>query len=245
MNKVEQAVAFALEAHEGVCRDSTAIPYILHPLEAAAIASGLTQDEDVIAAAVLHDVLEDTPHTGDEIRERFGDRVLRLVCADTENKRPDRPSEETWKIRKQETLDRLAAVDDDEMIVIFSDKLANLRAIWNDYLTIWEELWKRFSAPDPREQLWYYSGIYFACTKLEWSPLYWEYGRKLREIRDHVDEYETYRHHDTNRLALISTPSDNNWVFRWGATEDLMVMTDNEFQAFLDAQMGTEGGAEQ
>ena len=244
MNKVERAIAFALDAHAGVCRDSTKIPYILHPLEAAAIAASLTQDEDVIAAAVLHDVLEDTPHTEEEIREQFGDRVLRLVCADTENKRPGLPSEETWKIRKQETLDRLATVDDDEMIVIFSDKLANLRAIWNDYLTIWEELWKRFSAPNPRELLWYYSGIYYACTKLEWSPLYWEYGRKLREIRDHVEEYETFEFHDTHMMKMLSSPHDEKWVFRWGYTDDLMIMTDDEFQAFLNEQMGPEGGAE-
>ena len=188
MNKVEQAISFALEAHAGVCRKGTAIPYILHPLEASAIASGLTQDEDVIAAAVLHDVLEDTPHEKGELRQLFGERVLRLVCADTENKRHGRPSEETWKIRKQETLDRLKTADDDEMIVIFSDKLANLRAVWNDCLRIREEVWKRFSVPDPHEQLWYYSGVYYACAKLDQSPLYREYGRKLREIREQVEE---------------------------------------------------------
>ena len=233
MNKIESAIDFALNAHAGVCRTSTSIPYILHPLEAAAIASSLTSDEEVIAAAVLHDVLEDTEHGEDEIRTRFGERVLRLVKSDTENKRRDRPAAETWKIRKQETIDYLMSAPDDEMIVIFSDKLANLRAIWTDYLTIWEELWQRFKEPDPREQLWYYTEIFGACARLSRRPAYWEFGRKLREIRSHVEEYETYQSHDPSSLCVISTPHDNKWVFRRGVREDLMVMSAEEFQDYI------------
>ena len=63
MNKIESAISFALEAHSGSCRKGTSTPYILHPLEAAAIASSITNDEDVIAAAVLHDVIEDTQYS--------------------------------------------------------------------------------------------------------------------------------------------------------------------------------------
>ncbi len=233
MNKIESAIAFALEAHSGVCRTSTSIPYILHPLEAAAIASSLTSDEEVIAAAVLHDVLEDTKRPEDEIRTRFGERVLRLVKSDTENKRRDRPAAETWKIRKRETIDYLRSAPADEMIVIFSDKLANLRAIWNDYLTIWEELWQRFKEPNPKEQLWYYTGIFEACARLSYHPAYWEYGRRLREIRSHVEEYEAYQSHDPNSLYVISTPHDDKWVFRRGVREDLMVMSDEEFQDYI------------
>ena len=233
MNKIESAIRFAVLAHSGAYRSETSIPYILHPLEAAAIASSFTSDEDVIAAAVLHDVLEDTRRGEDAIRMRFGERVLRLVQSDTENKRRDRPAAETWKIRKQETIDYLMSAPDDEMIVIFSDKLANLRAIWNDYLTIWEELWQRFSEPDPREQLWYYSEIFAACARLSRYPAYWEYGRKLREIRAHVEEYEAYQFHNPNSLFVISTPHDNKWVFRRGVREDLIVMSAEEFQDYI------------
>ena len=70
MNKIEEAIHYATDAHAGVNRDSTRIPYILHPLEAAAIASGLTDDPDVIAAAVLHDVVEDTPRSAARIAAR-------------------------------------------------------------------------------------------------------------------------------------------------------------------------------
>lgn len=185
MNKIETAILFALEAHSGAFRKGSSIPYILHPLEAAAIASSITDDEDVIAAAVLHDVIEDTQFGKEDIRARFGDRVLRLVLSDTENKRNERPAEETWKIRKQETLERLEFARDDELIVIFSDKLANLRAIWNDYLLIGEALWNRFAQPNPEEQLWYYRGIYSGCARLKAYPAYREFGIKLRDLREH------------------------------------------------------------
>lgn len=233
MNKIESAISFALEAHSGSCRKDTSTPYILHPLEAAAIASSITNDEDVIAAAVLHDVIEDTQYGKDDIRARFGDRVLRLVLSATENKRSELPPEETWKIRKRETLDRIEDAEDDELIVLFSDKLANLRSIWSDYLTIWEDLWKRFAEPDPRKQLWYYGGIYSACSRLGSYPAYAEYGRKLREISGHVEEYEKFGFHDPDALCVLATPGENKWVFRRGQSEDLMIMTDEEFRSFI------------
>ncbi len=188
MNKVEQAILYAVDAHAGTFRDGTKIPYILHPLEAAAIASALSQDQDVIAAAVLHDVVEDTERSMAEIRRRFGERVAHFVGCDTENKRPELPPEATWQIRKQETIDEIPHLADDELIVVFADKLANLRSIWNDYLTIGEALWNRFSQPDPNAQLWYYRGICDACGRLADSPLYREYRWRLDEIERRVRE---------------------------------------------------------
>ena len=83
----EQAIAFATKAHAGAKRKGTGIPYIVHPIEAAAIASSMTTDEELLAAAVLHDVLEDTETTPEELRDLFGERILRLVQNETEDKR--------------------------------------------------------------------------------------------------------------------------------------------------------------
>ena len=79
----------------------------MHPLEAASIAGMLTKDEDIICAAVLHDVVEDTDRQLEEIRELFGDRVAELVSSETENKRRYLPPEATWRIRKEESLKHL------------------------------------------------------------------------------------------------------------------------------------------
>ena len=80
LNLVSRAVIFAAAAHDGQVRKGTDIPYIVHPMEAAAIAAGLTNDPEVIAAAVLHDVVEDTGTTKNELEAEFGSRVAELVC---------------------------------------------------------------------------------------------------------------------------------------------------------------------
>ena len=74
-NVLNRAIVFATEAHEGQYRKGTQIPYILHPMEAAAIVGTMTTDEEIIAGAVLHDVVEDTDTTIDDVQEMFGDRV--------------------------------------------------------------------------------------------------------------------------------------------------------------------------
>lgn len=72
MNKIERATAYASRAHAGKCRKGKDKPYILHPLEAMAVVKKLTDDEDVIAAAVLHDTVEDTAVTADCLEKEFG-----------------------------------------------------------------------------------------------------------------------------------------------------------------------------
>ncbi len=94
---VQKAAIFASQAHEGKVRKGTKIPYIIHPLETAAIVSGLTGDEAVICAALLHDVIEDTQVTYEELLEQFGNRVAGLVRFESEDK------SKSWQERKAET----------------------------------------------------------------------------------------------------------------------------------------------
>ena len=80
MTLVTQAVIFAAQAHDGAARKGSEIPYIVHPMEVVAIASTMTDDPQVLAAAALHDVMEDCGVTFETLSERFGVRVARLVC---------------------------------------------------------------------------------------------------------------------------------------------------------------------
>ena len=104
MDIFDRAVAFAVQAHSGMTRKTEPTPYILHPLEVACIAATMTDDRDVLAAAVLHDTVEDTSVTAADIEEEFGPRVAGLVASETEDKRTERPPAETWRIRKEESL---------------------------------------------------------------------------------------------------------------------------------------------
>lgn len=87
----EKAVVFAAIAHQGARRKGSRIPYLSHPIEAAAIVSELTDDEELIAAAVLHDVVEDTSVTLEEVEQYFGERIAAYVGYETEDKRRDLP----------------------------------------------------------------------------------------------------------------------------------------------------------
>ncbi len=177
MDILDQAIIFAVKAHSGQARKGIGTPYIVHPMEAAVIASTLTKEKEVIAAAALHDTVEDTPTTMEEIKEEFGERIAALVGSDSENKREDRPAAETWKIRKQETIDFLDHATRDEQILVLSDKLSNIRAMYRDQLVLGDKLWERFNQKDKSMHEWYYREIAVRLTAVMDSPAYREYIR--------------------------------------------------------------------
>jgi myo-inositol-1(or 4)-monophosphatase len=179
---LDRAILFATEAHRGAFRKGTRIPYILHPLEAAAIAATITVDCEVLAAAVLHDVIEDTAVTEEELLEVFGSRVAELVCAESENKRADLPAGDTWRIRKKETLDALLEEDRREVkILVLADKLSNIRSIHRDFRALGEALWERFNMKDPDQIGWYYRSIGEALESELGETLAWKEYRGLVE----------------------------------------------------------------
>lgn len=176
MNILEEAILFATEAHSGAVRKGGTIPYILHPLEAASIAASMTADLEVLAAAVLHDVVEDTPCTLEALRSRFGSRVASLVSAETENKRPDAPPEDTWRLRKEEAIRALRSETRQEVkIIAMGDKLSNLRAMHRDFLSSGDRLWLRFHQKDPLAHCWYYREVGTALACLSSYPPWQEY----------------------------------------------------------------------
>ena len=172
---LDQALEFAIKAHEGQFRKGTQIPYILHPMEAAAIVGTMTSAEEVIAAAALHDVVEDTDTTVEDVVAMFGERIGNLVASESENKREDMPAESTWKIRKQETLAHLMTAPAEVKLITLGDKLSNIRAIYRDYQAIGDALWQRFNQKDKKEHYWYYAGIAKCIPELCDYQAYKEY----------------------------------------------------------------------
>ena len=150
MELVSEAIAFAVKAHDGMRRKKNDSPYILHPMEAAVIVGSMTNDQNLIAAAALHDVVE----------ERFGARVRELVESETEDKRADLPPADTWRIRKEESLAVLKNTDDIAVLIVWiGDKLANMRSIYRDWKVEGHAMWQRFNQKDVNEQAWYYRSI--------------------------------------------------------------------------------------
>lgn len=178
----ERAIAFAANAHHGTCRKGTDIPYILHPMEAAAIVGSMSSDPCLLAAAVLHDVVEDTDVTIETIRREFGDRVAGLVADESETKRYDDCTPISWTQRKQDTLDRLSAASAEAKTVALGDKLANIRAIKRDYSVLGDKFWERFNVKDPAMHAWYYSSLADVLSGLRDFPAWQEYDRLVKEV---------------------------------------------------------------
>lgn len=183
MGLFDEAIVFAVRAHSGMTRKGSGLPYIVHPMEAAAIAAAMTDDEEVLAAAVLHDVLEDTPATAEEIRAQFGERVARLVQAESENKREERPAADTWEERKRETIEHLQKETDLAVkMLTLSDKLSNLRAMQRDYAALGETFWQRFNQKDKSRHAWYYRAIAEATKELSSYEVWKEYAALVEAV---------------------------------------------------------------
>jgi len=180
---VSEAIVFATAAHDGMRRRKGASPYVLHPMEVGAIVGTLTDSQTVIAASILHDVVEDAGITLEQIEEKFGQRVRELVASETENKREELPPEETWYIRKKESLEKLGSTDDVEVLMLWvGDKLSNIRAIYRDFLLEGDAVWERFHQSDINVQAWYYRSIMKYTERLSDTLAWIEYKTLVEKI---------------------------------------------------------------
>ena len=182
MELVSEAIVFAVKAHDGMRRKKSSAPYILHPMEAAVIVGTMTDDQSLIAAAALHDVVEDADIPMEEIEEKFGKRVRELVESETEDKRAELPPTETWRIRKEESLTVLKNTEDIGVLMVWlGDKLANMRSIYRDFKVEGNAMWQRFNQKDVAEQAWYYRSIASLTERLSGTSAWLEY-KTLTEL---------------------------------------------------------------
>jgi (p)ppGpp synthase/HD superfamily hydrolase len=150
---IAKAFKFAYNKHIGHYRKGTKIPYIAHPMDVASILIKEKASEELIVAALLHDTVEDTDTSIEEIRKEFGNKVAELVSGVTE---PDQSL--SWMERKQDKINALKKAPYEIQLLSCADKLANLRDINRDYAQVGEKLWKRFNA-SKADIKWYYTKI--------------------------------------------------------------------------------------
>ena len=155
MNIKDLARNFAIEAHKGQIRKSDPVkPMIIHPINVVNILEEYGFDENVVAAGYLHDVVEDTKYTKEDIENKFGKDISSLVMGASE---PDKSL--SWEERKQHTIDTIKLLDFRHKAVITADKISNLE----DLMIISEingeynfDAFKRGF----EQQKWYYTEVY-------------------------------------------------------------------------------------
>ena len=178
----QKALKYTSEAHKNQFRKGSDIPYITHPVEVADIIASFTDDEEMIAVGLLHDVVEDTDRTEEDIRACFGDRIADMVAAETEDKMRSQKAEDTWVLRKSNTLKGLEHASREAKILALADKLANLRSIDRDYLLVGDEIWKRFNQKDPKLQGWYYKTVSDLTKELSDCAAWQEYTGLCKKV---------------------------------------------------------------
>lgn len=182
---LDRAILFAVKAHAGTERRGKGFPYIVHPMEAMEIVATITPDQELLAAAALHDTVEDTNVTIEDIRAEFGERIANLVAAESDVFIEGKSEEETWHARKQAAMDRLAAAPHDAKIVALGDKLSNMRAIARDYATMGDKLWDIFHAKDPSDHEWHYRGLANSLRELSDTFAFQEFESLINQVFKH------------------------------------------------------------
>lgn len=159
--KLNLAIIRAAEAHDGQFRKGTKTPYIIHPFGVMQIIQNYTKDEEVLIAALLHDVLEDVSedkYNAEIMKTEFGERVVKIVLGVSEIK--TRQGEILpWKQRKINYLKTLSQAEIGSIYVSVGDKIHNMMSIIHDRNEIGEEVWNKFAVPKS-ETIWFYEEVY-------------------------------------------------------------------------------------
>lgn len=160
--KIQKAINFASRLHRGQSRkDDASMPAVSHAFSVGWILSEYTDDENVIAAGMLHDVLEDVKnYRFDDLKNDFGEEVAKIVKEVSEDKDPNIETDEKalWQERKDGYLKNLENDSFEGMMVCAADKIHNMHCLIKAYKEQGEELWGKFNAPADRK-IWYYEEV--------------------------------------------------------------------------------------
>ena len=186
---IQKAIVVATKLHEGQVRKGSDIPYIIHPVSVAIILSEFTDNESILCAGLLHDVLEDVKgYREADMRRDFGDLVTDLVLRVSEKKDPnieyDRRA--TWRERKEGYLKVIKNDEKEAVLICTADKLHNLSTINSDLEKKGLATMNRFNA-GPEDQLWYYREVVAVIKgRLGDSPLASRLGEELVRLEKNL-----------------------------------------------------------
>jgi (p)ppGpp synthase/HD superfamily hydrolase len=187
--KTNQLLASALQtaavAHKGGLRKGKEVPYIVHPVEVALTLQEYGKSEEVIAAGLLHDTLEDTDVTKEDLEAEFGREITDLVIGASEKLtgRDDKP----WEERKEHTVQYLKTAPRKIKYISCADKLSNIRSMIREYEEVGADLWDKFTR-GYQKQKWYYNSLVESLQELEGEEMY----RQLKLAVRHLFKKKTY-----------------------------------------------------
>lgn len=173
---IHKAIVYAAIAHENQKRKGKAVPYIVHPFEVCQILTAANASQEVICAGLLHDTLEDTETTYENLVFEFGETIAKIVAESSEDKSLP------WEERKQNTLEHVkSTLSMEALLVCCADKLSNLRSLKFDYDEIGDTVWASFKRGRD-QQKWYYTALRDGLSMLSDYEMYEEMSLLTDEL---------------------------------------------------------------
>lgn len=178
---VDRAIGFAARAHHGQKRKTGDMPYIAHPLAVGMLLQRMGCEQAVVAAGILHDTVEDTPVTLQDIRRHFGAEVAGIVAGCTEL--PKRRNQ--WATRKRHMIASLRDAPLAVKLVSAADKYHNLSHTLHNERTQGQAIWKNFGQGKDR-QAWYYRSVLDSLLANLEQPEHYPIFGMLAEVIDEL-----------------------------------------------------------
>lgn len=188
MSIEDKAIKFAIEAHKGQKRKvEPDKPMVFHPINVGHILKEYGFDENVVAAGFLHDVVEDTNYTFDDIKKEFGEDICSLVYGASE---PDKSL--SWEERKKHTIESIKDLDIRHKAVVCTDKISNLEDLYILFRKTGRVDFSSFKKGF-YDQEWYYKSVYESLiqNEEEMHPMFDRYKRLIEKIfyADNINLY--------------------------------------------------------
>lgn len=175
---VKKALNVAYDLHNGQIRKIDKAPYIVHPLEVFSIVSRFSDKEEVLAASLLHDAIEDADYTEKQMLEDFGEETTKIVKLLTEDKTL------SWEQRKSKYIENLRNLENkDAILVSAADKINNLQSMIDTYKNVGDKIWNMFNA-SKESQIKFYE-MYFSALN-DFLPK--EVKERIEELIDRLRE---------------------------------------------------------
>lgn len=178
MELIDYAIYFATKAHNGQKRKTEKdVDMIFHPFTVGMILQRANAGTNAVIAGILHDVVEDTKYTIEDIVKEFGQDIANIVYEVSENKSLE------WKERKQDAIDKIKTASLEGKLVECADKISNLECLYALYKEEGENVWNSFNKPK-EEQKWYYTNMYDAVIMNtdNNSDLFYRYKKVLDKL---------------------------------------------------------------
>ena len=191
--RVEQAIRAATILHrEQTRKGHVPLPYITHLIAVAFIVADYSDSEDALIGALLHDTLEDTDYTEEELRQDFGDKVFSIVKAVTEPQDTEK-EKFSWQDRKKAYAKQLKTAPEESLLIAAADKIHNMRTTVEEYYNDYERFLNDFGGSLDERALMYQDISNTLNNRLqngivaEFNHVYTEYKNFILDVQKKLD----------------------------------------------------------